>query len=185
MADRCTARSKTSGEQCKKPAIPGGKTCRIHGSATSNARRKAAGRVLEQQVREAYDRYQPSAQPVSDPFTALLKVAGEITGLKDFLGEQVSEMRADLWRYEGEHAEQLNALVAMYERLLTQTARVLVDISKLGLEERLVRLREEQARALMTVFEAVLGELDLSLEQRERAPDVMRRHLRTITGEAA
>jgi hypothetical protein len=34
-AARCQARSKRSGQQCRKPALKGKRTCRIHGGAST------------------------------------------------------------------------------------------------------------------------------------------------------
>lgn len=39
---QCTATSKQSGQQCKRAATPGGKTCVMHGSGTKAARAAAA-----------------------------------------------------------------------------------------------------------------------------------------------
>lgn len=42
---RCTARSKTTGEQCRQSAIPGGGVCRFHGGGAPSVKRKAALRL--------------------------------------------------------------------------------------------------------------------------------------------
>ena len=46
-ARQCTARSTTSGEQCRKSAIRGGTVCETHGGSAPQVRRKAALRLLE------------------------------------------------------------------------------------------------------------------------------------------
>jgi len=43
----CTAKSKTTGNQCKNPPIPGGTVCRIHGGSAPQVQAVAARRVLE------------------------------------------------------------------------------------------------------------------------------------------
>lgn len=45
--DRCTAKSKTTGEQCRNPAMLGAPTCRFHGSAAPQVQRKARLRLME------------------------------------------------------------------------------------------------------------------------------------------
>lgn len=45
MADQCSATSKTTGSQCRKPAIPGGTVCRNHGGNAPQVRRKAEERL--------------------------------------------------------------------------------------------------------------------------------------------
>lgn len=44
---RCTAKSRTSGQQCRKKAIPGGTVCRYHGGAAPQVKRRAQLRLLE------------------------------------------------------------------------------------------------------------------------------------------
>lgn len=44
-AHRCTARSKSTGAQCRQPAIPGGTVCRFHGGAAPQVQQKARERL--------------------------------------------------------------------------------------------------------------------------------------------
>jgi len=44
---RCTAKSKTSGNRCMRPTIPGGTVCRYHGGNTPVVRQRARERLLE------------------------------------------------------------------------------------------------------------------------------------------
>ncbi len=128
----------------------------------------------------AAERYAPRAVPVQDPLTALLTLAGEITTFKDFLGARIAEMRAEAWRYSGATAEQLRAEVGLYERALDRTARVLVEINRLGLEERMVKVTEEQGRQIAEVIRRILDGLDLTPEQRRIASEVVPRELRAV-----
>ena len=49
MADdeqpRCTARAKSTGQQCRNPPIRGGTVCRMHGGAAPQVRRSATLRL--------------------------------------------------------------------------------------------------------------------------------------------
>lgn len=51
-----------------------------------------------------------------------------------------------------------------------------------GLAERTVRLAERQGEMIASVLMAVFDDLDLTDEQRDGAPDVIRRHLTLLTG---
>lgn len=44
-AHRCTAKAKSTGKSCTRPAIPGGVVCRYHGGAAPQVRQKAAARL--------------------------------------------------------------------------------------------------------------------------------------------
>jgi hypothetical protein len=46
-AHRCTATAKASGEQCLRPAIPGGSVCRKHGGGAPQVKAAADRRILE------------------------------------------------------------------------------------------------------------------------------------------
>lgn len=44
---RCKAKSKSSGNQCRQSAIPGGTVCRYHGGAAPQVKRAAALRLAQ------------------------------------------------------------------------------------------------------------------------------------------
>ncbi|MFF0862342.1 hypothetical protein ACFYUV_11360 [Nonomuraea sp. NPDC003560] len=104
--------------------------------------------------------------PLEDPVGALLRLASEIAAFKEFVAGRVAELRANDWRFtDHKGAEQLRAELALYERALDRTARVLVEINRLGLEERALRNAErvtarqgEQiADVIRAILEAMLG----------------------------
>jgi hypothetical protein len=45
MARRCSARAKSSGQPCQRPAIPGGTVCRYHGGAAPQVKAAALDRL--------------------------------------------------------------------------------------------------------------------------------------------
>ncbi|WP_235939394.1 hypothetical protein [Occultella kanbiaonis] len=53
---------------------------------------------------------------------------------------------------------------------------------KAGVEERRVRLAEQQGELVATVIRRILDELQLTVEQAGRAPEIAARHLRLIAG---
>ena len=63
---RCTAKSKTSGERCKNPPIPGGNVCHWHGGAAPQVRAASARRVFEALVGPALAQYR---RIIEDPDT--------------------------------------------------------------------------------------------------------------------
>ena len=51
VAPRCRARSKRSGERCRRLAIPGGAVCVVHGGAAPQTARAALERLIRARVR--------------------------------------------------------------------------------------------------------------------------------------
>ena len=44
---KCSAKAKSSGNQCRRDAISGGTVCQVHGGAAPQVKRKAAERIAE------------------------------------------------------------------------------------------------------------------------------------------
>lgn len=74
--------------------------------------------------------------------------------------------------------------VKMYKEWIEIHAKVCKMALEAGVEERQVRVAEELGQALARTMNAVLDELELTDEQRERALPAMTRHLRML-GEGA
>ena len=54
-----------------------------------------------------------------------------------------------------------------------------------GVQERQIKLAEDQGMLVAQVIRAVLDDLQLTSEQSGRVPEIVPRHLRLITGNAA
>lgn len=183
---RCNGTNRR-GQPCGRTPAVGFTVCHLHGAKAPQVQRKAAERVAEARAVRMFEQYTPDiGRTVDDPITALLTLAGEISGFKDFIGGRVAEMRAESWRYEGEHAEQLRAELGLYERALDRTARILTDVNKLGLEERRVVLAERQGHQIANALRRIFDALDLTAEQQAKIPIVVPRELRRLSaGETA
>lgn len=46
-AQQCTAKSKQSGQRCRRAAVPGATVCRVHGGGAPQVRRRAQLRLAE------------------------------------------------------------------------------------------------------------------------------------------
>lgn len=180
---RCTGTNR-AGNRCGRAPAKGAKVCSFHGGKAPQVVRKAKERHVEERAQRTIERYGAVAEAVRDPLSALLLLAGEITRFKDYLAARVSDLSAESWRYRGEQAEQLRAEVALYERALDRTARVLGDINRLNLEERQVRIAEQHGEMFAEVFFRVLDRLGLTSEQYNRAAELMPRELRLLDGGA-
>ena len=156
---QCGARTR-SGGSCQRAPMAGATRCRLHGGASPQARRAAQVRTVE--ARAA--RLVPStSEPLSDPVGALLQLAGEVVGFKDWLGGRLADLRDDQWVSRTKlGAEQVSAWTSAYERALDRAARLLVDLGKLGLEERQVQISQRTGEMLAQAVMAALESCGLS-----------------------
>lgn len=119
---------------------------------------------------EVYDKLNGIMTPIGNPFEELLLVAAEMKAFKDRVGARVAEMKIEEFRYGGDRiGEQLRAEVLVYERALDRLAVTLVKITRLNIEERLVRITERQAAVIEAAITGALADLNLSVELQEAA----------------
>lgn len=136
-----------------------------------------AAAAIEQQARQIL--YRHDAAPVSDPLEALQRLAGRALALEETIGELVNNLRSV--RYETETGgEQLRAEVAVLERAMDRCGRLLVDIAKLNIEERMAKVTEKQAAMAMDAMSAALRDMGLSTEQQREARQRVAGHLRLV-----
>ena len=176
-APKCGGTNR-QGEPCGNAAgkgtdHPGAGNCKNHGGSPP------AGRVhaLNEQARRLL--YKHDAPPVADPLEALQRLAGRALALEETIGELVNSLRSV--RYETEAGgEQLRAEVAVLERAMDRCGRLLVDIAKLNIEERLAKVTEIQAKKAMDALTAALRDMGLSSEQQREARRRAAGHLRIV-----
>ncbi|GAA0897814.1 hypothetical protein [Pseudonocardia zijingensis] len=165
---QCKATAKSTGNRCTQPAVPGAEVCRFHGGAAPQVRAAAAQRVVEQQVRRLLADLEVPA--VEDPFTELAKVAGQVVAWKDALADLVNRLVEDApceqcgatggrLRYESfaTGAEQLRSEVSLFERAMDRCAHVLTAMAKLNIDERLARITDLQAQAVLRAIDVALS----------------------------
>lgn len=105
-----------------------------------------------------------------NPLFALSQLAIEVVTMKNHLLERVAKLSQDDWTYGDRLGiEQVRAEIQLYERAVDRTARLLVDIGRLNLDERLVKISERQGNLISEILQKVLGKIGLTDEQRETA----------------
>lgn len=192
---RCKAKSTRSGEQCKKTAMRGQGICGTHGGRAPQNKAAAARRVAEQEAIAAVTTFGLPRE--IDARDALLEEVYRTAGAIDWLTAKVRELepQAAVWgvteqvtkgatEYEGvdtTHAAVINVWVELWQK----ERKHLVDVSKAaisaGIEERRVRLAEQQGALLASVIKQVLGDLDLTPEQAANAPRIVAGRLRDVS----
>jgi hypothetical protein len=177
----CGGKLKRREGTCTRPPgwgtdHPGAGRCKLHGGSSPSGRAAGAEELLENEARKLLYKY--DARPVDNPLQALQMLAGRALALEHAIGEAVNSLEGAI-RYTDEHdAEQLRAEVAVLERAMDRCGKILVDIAKLNIEERLARVTEKQAQMAMDALSAAMGEMGMNAEQQRDARSRVARHLR-------
>lgn len=182
---KCSGR-RTNGEECRKPPMKGQRVCATHGGSSPQARAAAERRLQAAQAQQAVQTFGLAREV--DPRDALLEEVYRTAGAVDWLTTKVRELQsADIvWGKAEESADDIKykAGVSVWVQLQQQERAHLVRVCKeainAGIEERKVRLAEQQGSMLAGVIKAILGDLDLSPEQSAKVATVVPRHLRSV-----
>lgn len=182
-------------ELCTRPAgwgteHPGHGPCKLHGGSTTThvtagvtamATAAVATFGLPREV---------------DPRDALLEEVYRTAGAVDWLHQQVRTLDPDavIWgkseeveKQAGEfpgvdvtHRAAVNVWVELWQKERAHLVKVAKEAINCGIEERRVRLAEQQGAMLAGAIKAILGDLDLSPEQAAKVSVVVPRHLRAV-----
>jgi len=122
-------------------------------------------------------------QPITDPVPLFADLAGEIWEWKESARARVDELES--WSVTNllTGAEDVRAIVQVYEKALDRAHRTLVDMLRIGLTaEHLRQAKErpsrEQAEIFQRVLDKLLGALMLTPEQRALIPQALSAALR-------
>jgi hypothetical protein len=152
--------------------------CRLHGGNTRTQRTAARAEMVDSQARKVLATLDVS--PVGDPFAALSRLAGQVLAWQEAISDIVNGL-GDRVRYEGAAgSEQLRAEIALYERAMDRTGHVLGMIAKLNIEDRMARVTERQADALVSALEAALAAAGITGNAAHEARQAAARHLRAV-----
>ncbi len=160
---RCHATSRTTGERCSRTPCEGLKVCQTHGGSTARSRARTAAYKAAREMSTLTN----DAPPIGVPAVELLAIAARAKRLMEVLEVQASQLR-DV-RYASGKGEQTRGELLAYERAIDRVARILTDIMRLGLDERMVRVNEKQADVMVGVVHAVMRHMGL----REGTPEWM------------
>lgn len=170
----CTCPRKNNRGPCHGSPVTGSERCRMHlGGAAQPA--IAEARLQEEAARLLYQR---DAQPVTDPLSALQRLAGRAAAWEDIIGEKVNELHS--LRYSTEGGEQLRSEIVVMERAMDRLGKLLVDIAKLNIEGRLATVREATAVMLEQALQAALASSGCDLDGQQRAQEAFRRNLKVV-----
>lgn len=172
--------------------------CSRHGAKSPQALALAKTRELEHRARMALRQAWAAGEerPTADPLTELQRIAGEAVAFKDHLrGEvdkldqltqewsdkSVSMLTEDGMRNFAVVKEDVRAIVAAYERAMDRCAKILGDIVKLGIAERLLALNQAKAALIIDAVREGLGNVDMPAEIRRAAQAAIGEALGSVT----
>lgn len=119
--------------------------------------------------------------PITNPYEELYRLAGQTIKWKDILAERVADL--EYLGYGTEHTgEQVKADVQLFTQALAEARQILVAISKLDVEERMVRIAEAQALMIAEILGRVLDSLGLDEAVVLRARSSVAERLRIFGG---
>ena len=125
--------------------------------------------IAEAKLEEAARKllYKHDAAPVTNHLEALQKLAGRALALEEFIGETVNDLKHLRYGTEG-GGEQLRAEVAVLERAMDRCGKLLTDLARLNIEERLAAVREATARMLEQALDVALEASGVSWTEKPR-----------------
>lgn len=172
LAPKCGAKRSTRGpsgevQYCKMPAgygttHPGYGHCRHHYGNTTTGRQHGARLMIKDLARKAVEDRGIDPDNI-DPYRVMMEELARSYAIVLYLEDQTDEAAA-LW--------------PDWHKVLLAERKHSVDVAKMmisaGIEERQVRVMEAQAQILGGAVRLILDRMDLTPEQKLRAPIVVR-----------
>lgn len=190
---QCTAHRR-DGKPCGNHPVKGMEVCRMHGAGSPRAKAAAARRLAEEKAAKAMALF---AEPVDvNPAQALIELVQWTAGEVRYWRAEVARIAEDdvealTWGMtklkEGgdDRGMTLEAAPNVAYRMLTDAQERLAKFAaaalKAGVQERQIKLAEDQGALVAQVIRAVLDQLDLTPEQAARVPEVVPAQLRLLT----
>lgn len=177
----CGAKKK-NGDKCTMAAgwgtpHPGMGACKWHGGCVPSHVASAAQDQAQTEYRQLL-----GTEREMNPFEAIMWCIKIRAGEVEWLSKKMSELEEKAWIEETLVGKQFH----LFARERTGAMHDLVKFSQIaiqmGIAERYVRLAEVYGQTIAKLIEGILGDLNLSDEQRAMAPKVVHRNLLLIEG---
>lgn len=154
-------------KQCGAWPITNLPVCGAHGGHAPRSKAAAESRATEEKVRKTLGRL--TSTPVTNPLEDLLALGGKAKAWMDLLEGHVGEL--ERLRYSTEGGEHIRGEVVLFERAIEACRKVLVDVARLDIDSRLMRVTEGQIGMAMTLVDAILRRRGLDPDSAEVRAD--------------
>jgi len=191
----CGAKAKSTGQHCMRPVANGNLRCRHHGGATKQAKAGASRRKGEAIAAKAMETYglPVEVSPVDGLLQEVCRTAGHIAWLEQRIRaldeseiawgrtEQVEKAATEFPGIDTTSSAVPHALLKLYREERGHFVNACKTAIAAGIDERRVRLAESQGQLMVDVIRGILGDMNLSVDQQARVPDVVPRWLRLVS----
>src|SRR5580765_154386 len=177
----CGAKTRSGNGKCKMAAgwgtnHPGEGACKLHGGSVPSHGVKIAKRHARSAA------IMMGAPLEINPLDAIIWCIQIKAGEVQWLSEKMENLQEKEWIEDSLAGRRFH----LFARQRDEATKSLVEFSKiaitLGLAERAVKLAEQYGAMLAALIKGILGDLQLTPEQQERAPSIIRKHLILVQG---
>jgi hypothetical protein len=126
--------------------------CKVHGGGAPQVKAAAQRALVAGELRSILQRHGRDV-PVTDPLTALQEHAGKVRSWFDFLEERITSLRhSSQW-----DTEQIRGEVELFTRAQETVGKILVDMARLKIDDRLIAIEEGKVAMLFDALKAGLA----------------------------
>lgn len=174
----CGARKRRGAGKCQMAAgwgtnHPGTGRCKLHAGSTPAGVKAAASEEYRKLL----------GNPIEiNPLDALLWCIKIRAGEVQWLTERIADLEEKEWIEETIMGKAFHMYARERQHAMQDLARYSQMAVSLGIAERAVKLAETYGEMLASLIQGILADLDLSKEQRAKAPSIVRKHLILIDG---
>lgn len=181
---QCTATSQRSGKRCEKTPMKGQTICASHGGKAKQNLAAAERRQQEQEARKAVVTYGLSQE--IEPHKALLeelyRTRGHVCWLEQWIQDSNDiDLHQTVGGGEFSQPRQVPSVwLELYQSERKHYAQLAIACIRAGIEERRIKLAEDQGALLARVINGIL--VDLGVADNPDAPKIVRKHLQLVAG---
>lgn len=150
---KCLAHNR-AGKPCNRGCVDGADVCHNHGGAAPQVKRIADARVLTADIEAKLGQLGLDEwDNLTDPFSALARMAGKAERLEELLLEKVENLET-MRSSAGQYGEQIDVVFAAYERAVMRLHAITKSMAAMDLMDKIASLQsrvDEKTAELVSV----------------------------------